>query len=141
MSEQEIAVGREAAARRDWGAAFVALAAADEEGPLAAEDLEVLGEAAFWTGSYYKFTDAGAKNVKGTVQRARESRAENEQRGFTVHGLYWTQGQYDMVAVVEAPDEQAMLAGLFNIAGAGNVRSETLRAFTEAEMAQVIQKM
>jgi uncharacterized protein with GYD domain len=89
----------------------------------------------------YKFTDAGAKNIKGTVQRARESRAENEQRGFTVHGLYWTQGQYDMVAVVEAPDEQAMLAGLFNIAGAGNVRSETLRAFTEAEMAQVIQKM
>ena len=89
----------------------------------------------------YKFTDAGSKNVKGTVQRARESRAENEQRGFTVHGLYWTQGQYDMVAVVEAPDEQTMLAGLFNIAGAGNVRSETLRAFTEAEMAQVIQKM
>ena len=89
----------------------------------------------------YKFTDAGAKNVKATVQRARESRAENEQRGFTVHGLYWTQGQYDMVAVVEAPDEQAMLAGLFNIAAAGNVRSLTLRAFTEAEMAQVIQKM
>ena len=76
----------------------------------------------------YKFTDAGAKNIKGTVQRARESRAENEQRGFTVHGLYWTQGQYDMVAVVEAPNEQAMLVGLFNIAGAGNVRSETLRA-------------
>ena len=89
----------------------------------------------------YKFTNAGAKNIKGTVQRARESRAENEQRGFTVHGLYWTQGQYDMVAVVEAPDEQAMLAGLFNIAGAGNVRSETLRGFTEAEMEAVIQKM
>jgi len=89
----------------------------------------------------YKFTDAGAKNVKGTVQRANESRAENERRGFKVHGLYWTQGQYDMVAVVEAPDEQAMLAGLFNIASAGNVRSETLRAFTEAEMGAVIQKM
>ena len=37
--------------------------------------------------------------------------------------------------------EQAMLAGLFNIAAAGNVRSETLRAFTEAEMEAVIQKM
>ena len=85
----------------------------------------------------YKFTDAGAKNIKGTVQRARESRTENEQRGFTVRGLYWTQGQYDMVAVVEAPDEQAMLAGLFNIASAGNVRSETLRAFTETEMEAV----
>jgi uncharacterized protein with GYD domain len=58
-----------------------------------------------------------------------------------VQGLYWTQGRYDMVAVVEAPDEQAMLAGLFNIAGAGNVRSETLRAFTGDEMASVLQKM
>lgn len=39
-----------------------------------------------------------------------------------------------MVAVAEAPDEQSMLAGLFNIAAAGNVRSETLRAFTAAEL-------
>jgi uncharacterized protein with GYD domain len=46
-----------------------------------------------------------------------------------------------MVAIVEAPDEQAMFAGLFNIAGAGNVRSETLRAFTGNEMASVLQKM
>jgi len=89
----------------------------------------------------YTFTDEGAKNSKATVERARASRAENERRGFTIHGLYWTQGQYDMVAVVEAPDEQAMLAGLFNIASAGNVRSETLRAFTETEMEAVIQKM
>jgi len=89
----------------------------------------------------YKFTDVGAKNIKETVQRARESRAENERRGFKVHGLYWTQGQYDMVAIVEAPDEQAMLAGLFNIAGAGNVRSETLRGFIETEMEAVIRKM
>ena len=40
----------------------------------------------------YKFTDQGAKDVKGTVQRANEARADNERRGFTVHGLYWTQG-------------------------------------------------
>jgi len=89
----------------------------------------------------YKFTDQGAKDVKGTVQRASEARADDERRGFKVHGLYWTQGQYDMVAVVEAPDEQAMLAGLFNIAHAGNVRSETLRAFTADEVAAVLQKM
>ena len=45
-----------------------------------------------------------------------------------------------MVAVVEAPDEQAMLAGRFNIACAGNVRSETLHAFTGDEMASVLQR-
>lgn len=89
----------------------------------------------------YKFTDQGAKNVTETVQRANEARADNERRGFKVQGLYWTQGQYDMVAVVEAPDEQAMMAGLFNIASAGNVRSETLRAFTAEEMQAAIKKM
>ncbi len=82
----------------------------------------------------YTFTDEGRKNAKDTVKRAEEARAANEQRGFQVTGLYWTEGQYDLVAIVEAPDEQAMIAGLFNIAGEGNVRSETLRAFTEEEM-------
>lgn len=89
----------------------------------------------------YKLTDEGAKNAKGTVQRTRETRAENEKRGFTVHGIYWTQGQYDLVAIVDAPDEQTMMAGLLNIAGAGNARSEAMRAFTETEMEAIIQKM
>jgi uncharacterized protein with GYD domain len=89
----------------------------------------------------YHFTEQGAKNIKGTVQRAREARAENDRRGFTTHGIYWTQGQYDIVAIVEAPDEQSMMAGLCNINGGGNVQSETLRAFTESEMEAITQKM
>jgi len=89
----------------------------------------------------YRFTDEGAKHIRSTVERAGQVQQENEQKGFRVNGLYWTQGQYDMVAVVEAPDEQSMLAGLFNIATAGNVRSETLRAFTAAELAPALQKM
>ena len=82
----------------------------------------------------YRFTDQGAKNAKETVKRARENRAANEKRGFKIHQLFWTQGRYDLVAIVEAPNEQAMMAGLYNVMGAGNVRSETLRAFSEAEM-------
>lgn len=89
----------------------------------------------------YQFTDQGRKDVKSTVQRAQEARAENEKRGFKVQGLYWTQGPYDLIAVLEAPDEQAMMAGLLNIAGAGNVRSQALRAFTETEMEAIVQKM
>lgn len=89
----------------------------------------------------YRFTDEGAKNIKSTVQHANEARAENERRGFKVEGLYWTEGRYDLVAVIDAPDEQAMLAGLFNVAGAGNVRSETLRAFSADEMQAVLQKL
>jgi uncharacterized protein with GYD domain len=88
----------------------------------------------------YKFTDEGRKNVKETVKRAAQVRRENQQRGFRVIGTWWTQGQYDLVAVVDAPSEEAMMAGLFNIAEAGNVASETLRAFTEREMREIIKQ-
>ncbi|MCH8346293.1 MAG: GYD domain-containing protein [Chloroflexi bacterium] len=87
----------------------------------------------------YKFTDQGLKNIKDTVKRAREVRAENERRGFKVIGTYWTQGEYDLVSIVDAPSEDAMLAGLFNIAATGNVHSQTLRAYTDAEMEKALQ--
>jgi uncharacterized protein with GYD domain len=88
----------------------------------------------------YRFSDQGLKTVKDTVKRAAEIRRQNEQRGFKILGYYWTQGQYDLVAVVDAPDEQAMVSGLMNIAEAGNVHSETLRAFTDAEMDAILKR-
>ena len=88
----------------------------------------------------YRFTDQGLKNIKDTVKRAREIRADNERRGFKTIGIYWTQGRYDLVAVMDAPSEEAMVAGLFNIAEAGNVHSETLRAFDESEMEAALKK-
>ena len=89
----------------------------------------------------YKFTDQGAKNITTTVERAKETQQENERRGFKLHGLYWTQGRYDLVAIVDAPDEDSMLAGLFSIAEAGNARSETLRAFTAEEVSRALSRL
>lgn len=86
----------------------------------------------------YRFTGQGAKNIKDTVKRARETTRQNEQRGFKVLGLYWTQGRFDLVSIVEAPSEQAMMAGMMSIVEAGNVQSETMRAFTETEMQQIL---
>jgi uncharacterized protein with GYD domain len=88
----------------------------------------------------YRFTDQGLKSIKETVKRAQDVRRMNEERGFKVIGTYWTQGQYDIVSIVESPDEATMTAGLFNIAEAGNVHSETLRAFDEAEMSQALSR-
>ncbi|PYM11283.1 MAG: GYD family protein, partial [Candidatus Rokuibacteriota bacterium] len=65
----------------------------------------------------YRYTDQGAKQAKETVKRARENRAANEKRGFKIHQLFWTQGRYDLVAIVEAPSEQAMTSGLVNVMG------------------------
>jgi len=86
----------------------------------------------------YRFTDKGRADIKGTVRRAAEVRSANEARGFKVLAHLWTQGQYDLVTIVESPSEEAMMSGLFGIAEAGNVRSETLRAFTDEEMERAL---
>ena len=88
--------------------------------------------------TFYRFTDQGRKKVKDTVKRAEYVRKQNEARRFKVIGHYWTQGRYDLVAVVDAPSEEAMVAGLFNIAEEGNVVSETLRAYTAEEMQRIL---
>jgi uncharacterized protein with GYD domain len=88
----------------------------------------------------YRFTAQGRKNVKESVKRAAEVRKQNEARGFKVLGHYWTQGRYDLVAIVDAPSDEAMVAGLFGIAEAGNVASETLRAYTAEEMQRILAK-
>ncbi len=88
----------------------------------------------------YRFTAQGRKNVKESVRRAAEIRKQNEALGFKVLGHYWTQGRYDLVAVVDAPSEEAMVAGLFKIAEAGNVASESMRAFSAEEMQRILAK-
>ena len=86
----------------------------------------------------YTFTEQGLKSAKDTVRRADANRKANEVMGFKVRELLWTQGAYDLIAVVEAPDERSMMSGLLNVAGAGNVRSQTMRAFTADEMGALI---
>ena len=86
----------------------------------------------------YRFTAEGRKNIKRSVERAADIRKQNEPRAFKVVGMYWTQGRYDLISLVDAPSEEAMVAGLFNIAEAGNVESETLRAFTAEEMRKIV---
>jgi uncharacterized protein with GYD domain len=89
----------------------------------------------------YRFTENGAKDIRGTVARARQTREQNEKRGFKVQALLWTQGPYDLVAVVEAPSEDAMMGGMVNIVSAGNVTSTTMRAFDEQEMDKILKQV
>lgn len=91
--------------------------------------------------SLVNFTDQGARNAKDTVQRAAAFRSDLERRGGKLLSIYWTQGQYDIVTTIDAPDEQTAMAALLAVAGLGNVRTETLRAFSESEMQSIIQKI
>jgi uncharacterized protein with GYD domain len=87
------------------------------------------------------FTEQGIKNVKQTVDRAKALDALIKKHGGTTRSLYWTQGAYDVVATVDAPDEESGLAILLTLGSLGNVRSQTLRAFTAEEMGRIIGKM
>ena len=91
--------------------------------------------------SLVKFTDQGVRNAKDTVQRAGAFRGDMERRGGKLVSIYWTQGQYDIVTTIEAPDDQTAMAALLAVAGLGNVRTETLHAFNEHEMTAILQKM
>ena len=88
-----------------------------------------------------KWTDQGLRNIKGTVQRAGEFRADLERRGGKLLSIYWTQGQYDIVAIFEAPDAQAATAAMLVDCSFGNVRTETFPAFSEREMMSILQRL
>lgn len=87
------------------------------------------------------FTDQGIRAVKDTVKRAEKFRELAKQNGATVKELYWTLGKYDVVSVVEAPDVTSITALGLTLGMAGNVRTETLPAFTADEMANVLAKV
>jgi uncharacterized protein with GYD domain len=57
-----------------------------------------------------------------------------------VKSIYWTLGPYDLVGVIEAPDDESLTAALLQLGAAGNVRTTTLRAFDRAEFEAVAKK-
>jgi len=88
-----------------------------------------------------KFTDQGIRSAKDSPKRAEAFKKMAETFGATVRELFWTQGRYDIVAIVEAPDEMSVTALNLSISALGNVRTESLRAFSAAEMMTIVSKM
>lgn len=87
------------------------------------------------------FTDQGIRNVKDSPKRADAYKEMAKTFGVTVREIVWTQGRYDVVTVVEAPDESAAMSLSLSLCALGNVRTETLRAFSAAEMTTIVGKM
>jgi uncharacterized protein with GYD domain len=87
------------------------------------------------------WTDQGVRNARDTVQRVDQARTAWEPHGIRIEALYWTLGDHDIVAVIDAPDDATMAAKLLELAAAGNVRSKTLRAFDGSEMQGVLDQL
>ena len=87
------------------------------------------------------FTDQGIRNVKETRKRADAFRDVSERAGVTVKEMFWCLGQYDIVAIVDAPDEETTTALTLSVASLGNIRTQTLRAFSSDDMNRILAKM
>jgi uncharacterized protein with GYD domain len=90
--------------------------------------------------SLVNWTDQGIKNYRDTTQRAADFTKLAESNGGHVRELLWTVGEYDMVCVVDFPDEETGVAALLQVGSTGNIRSKTMRAFNAEEMAGIIRR-
>ena len=87
-----------------------------------------------------KFTQQGASTVKDFPRRFATNIEAGKARGVTVKDAYVTMGQYDLVVILEAPDDETAVESML-IAGQGNSRPETLRAFSMEEFEKIADRL
>ncbi|HWQ52426.1 MAG TPA: GYD domain-containing protein [Bryobacteraceae bacterium] len=85
-----------------------------------------------------RWTPQGLQNIKQSPSRLDAARKSFESAGLKMKDFYMVTGQYDMVAIMEAPDDVALAKAILGLGAQGSVRTETCRAFTEDEYRQII---
>lgn len=90
--------------------------------------------------SLINWTEQGIQNFRDTTHRAEEFSKLVESMGGSVRELLWTVGEYDIVCVVDFPDEEAGVAALLQVGSTGNIRSNTMRAFKAEQMTDIIHR-
>ena len=86
------------------------------------------------------WTPDGVRGFRDSVDRYEAAQQQMQSMGVKFTNIYWTLGNHDIVGILEAPDDESAAAGLLAVAGEGNIRSQTLRAFSAEEMRGVIGK-
>ena len=89
--------------------------------------------------SLLRYTEQGIKNIKESPSRLDTVRKAFQQVGAELKDFYLVNGQYDAICISEAPDEETIAKLMLKIGAAGNVRTETVRAFKEEEYRKIVQ--
>ncbi len=88
-----------------------------------------------------EWTDQGARAAKDTVERRDRAEGLADKHGAAIERVYWTVGPHDLVAVVQAPDDESIAAMMVELGSGGNLRTLTMRAFDREEMAEIVQRI
>jgi uncharacterized protein with GYD domain len=84
------------------------------------------------------FTEQGIRDVKNSVKRLDTVEKIAAKHKVKIRDIHWTMGKYDLVVTFDAPDDAALSAFTLENAHLGNVRTETFRAYTREEFANII---
>jgi len=87
------------------------------------------------------WTQKRIETIKNLPEGIKESRKVFESFGVKVLALYFTLGRYDVVAVGEAPNEEAITKALLSWGSRGLLRTETLTGFTPEKMVELIKEI
>jgi uncharacterized protein with GYD domain len=88
--------------------------------------------------SLINYTDQGIRNVKEGPKRLDAAKKLLKDLGGELKAFYLTMGSYDVVSVVEAPNDETLAKFVLVLASGGNVRTLTMKAFTEPEYRKLI---
>ncbi len=91
--------------------------------------------------SLVQFTDKGLQAAKETTRRVADWAAKIQPVGVNIKQMYWTLGHYDQVCVFDAPDDETAAGVLLAADMLGNIRTQTMRAFTTSEMEKILAKV
>ncbi len=84
------------------------------------------------------FTDQGIRNVKDTVKRADVFKEMAKKKDVKVRDMFWTLGAHDVVAIIDAPNDEAITGLGLALGMQGNVRTQTLRAYSASEIGKIL---
>jgi uncharacterized protein with GYD domain len=91
--------------------------------------------------SLISWTEQGIRTVRETLDRADKFEQLAQKHGASLEQVYWTVGPYDIVAIIEAPDDESVTAVLLEGSSLGNIRTTTLRAYDRDQMSGIIQRL
>ena len=86
------------------------------------------------------FTEQGIKNIKDVSKRDESARSMIEEAGGKMQ-LYYTLGEYDFIAIIELPKDEDIVKFLLQVGSVGNVRTKTLKAWSESEISNIASQL
>jgi uncharacterized protein with GYD domain len=131
-------IGCRSLAQRCWAAGTDRRKGAASIGEVEPGPRQCKGSLMFTYVGLLQFTEKGLHGVKDTTKRAAAAKEAARKSGVHMREILWTQGEFDMVCILEAENEAALAAFSLGIAQQGNVRTRSLRAYPAAEMDKIL---